>query len=189
MAGSVLGYLTTAGSLRGQKRKGKTPTGGFGIAYMVSRTSFRQVRKPVEWCCSCNQKSTCSTTSPSARAYECCNSGQQCTGCYCWGRCKNRVRMMLYPTKPRVMLGHFPCSADPPAIDQYASPLPVQSLTSSSSQAISAGRSGGGGARGGAGRRKSLSDSGGGGRGSGRENQGQSRGEAQKGGDGDGNER
>ena len=51
---------------------------------------------------------TCSTTGMSARACECRNAGRQCTGCYLWGRCKNRGRLMLSHATARELLGHFP---------------------------------------------------------------------------------
>ena len=52
---------------------------------------------------------------------------------------------MSSPTTARGLLGHFPQVADPPANDQHATTLPVQSPTSSSLRAISAAGAGGGG--------------------------------------------
>ena len=82
MAGGVSIYLTAAGPLGGQKRKGETPTGEFGTNSTVSRSS-RQAREMVERCCSFTRHSGCSTTGPSARACTCQNAGRQCTGCHC----------------------------------------------------------------------------------------------------------
>ena len=84
MAGGVLRLATAAGPSGGQKRKGETLMGGFGIVSTVSRPS-RRARETVERCCSCTRHSTCSTSGPSARACRCRNAGRQCTGCYCWG--------------------------------------------------------------------------------------------------------
>ena len=65
MAGGLLGYLKAAGSLGGQKRKGETPTEGFGICSRLTCPSSRRVREPVERCYSCTRHSTCSTAGPS----------------------------------------------------------------------------------------------------------------------------
>ena len=170
MDGGVLGYLTAAVSSGWRKRKGETPTEGFGIFSTVSRLSSRRVCKLVERCCSCTGHSTCSTTAPSTRACECGNPGRQCTGCYCWSQCKNQGRLMTSPTTARGILGHFPRGTDPPKADQSASPPPVLLPTYSSLQAISTSGAGGGCARGGAGRRRSPRYGGGGGRGSGERN-------------------
>ena len=145
--------------------EGRNSHGGFGIGSTVSRLSIRRVRELVEWCCSCTRHSTCSTTGPSARACKCWNTGRQCNGCYYWGRCKNRVRLMPPPTTAMVPLGNFPRGADPPTSNQRASLPPVRSPTSLSLQTILAAGAGGGGVRGGAGRRKIPRDSGGGGKG------------------------
>ena len=72
--------------------------------------------------------------------------------------------MMPSSATARGLLGNFPYGADPPYTDQRASPLPVQSTTSSSLRAILAAKAGGGGVRGRAGGRKSPMDGGGGGR-------------------------
>ena len=87
---------------------------------------------------------------PSVRACECRNAGRQCTGCYCWGKRKNKGWLMLSPSTTRGLLGIFPRGADPPANDRRAKTLPVRSPTSLSLRAISAARSGGRSARGGA---------------------------------------
>ena len=50
---------------------------------------------------------------------------------------------MPSPTTARNLLGHFPHGTDPPAAGQPASPLPVQSPTSSSLQVVSAAGAGG----------------------------------------------
>ena len=143
MAGGVLGYLTAAGSSGGQKWKGETPTGGFGIGSTVSRPYSIRVCEPVKRCCSCTRHPACSTTGPSAQACKFRNAGRHCTGCYCWGRCKNRVRLMPSPPEARRLLGHFLRSAYPPSIDQFASPPPIQLPTSLSLWAISAAGAGG----------------------------------------------
>ena len=158
MAGGVPGYSTTAGSLGEQERKRETPMGGFVICSTVSSPSSRQVRKPVKWFCSCTQNSTCSTTGPSARACECRNAGQQCTECYCWGRCKNRGMIMLSPTMARALLGHFPRGADLTAANHSSSPLPIQSPTSLSLREILLAGAGGGGVRVSEGGRRSPRD-------------------------------
>ena len=108
MAGGVSGFLMEAGPSRGRKNKEETPTEGFGIFSMVSRPSSRQVREPIERCCSCTRHLTCSTTGPSAQAYKCCNAGRPCTGCYFWGRCKNRGQLMPSLATARGLLGVFP---------------------------------------------------------------------------------
>ena len=89
---------------------------------------------------------------------------------------------MPSPTKARGLLEHFPRGADPPAVNQHASPLPVLSLTSSSLRKIWAARAGGGGARGGTGGCKSPRDGGGesrGGEGRSRYGRGMKRGTAE----------
>ena len=118
---------------------------GSGIVSTVSRSS-RRARETVERCCSCTRHLTCSTSGLSARACECRNAGRQCTGCYCWGRCKNRGRLLPSPTTTRGLLGHFPRGADPPAIDRRAKITPFRYPTSSSLRAISAAGAGGRGA-------------------------------------------
>ena len=167
MDGGVSVYLTAAGSSGGRKWKGETPTGEFGIVSTVSFLSVRRVCEMVKWCCSCTPHSTCSTKGLYTRVCECWNNGQNCMGCYCWGRCKNKGRLMPSPTTARVLLGHFPHGTDPPAVDQCAYPPPVRLLTSFSLQEILADGAGGGGTQGGAGGRKSPRYSGGGGRGAG----------------------
>ena len=112
---------------------------------MVSRPS-RRSQETVERCYSCTHHSTCSTSGLSARACECRNAGRQCTGCYCWGRCKNRVRLLPSPTTTRGLLGHFTRGVDPPANDRHATTLPVRSPTSSSLRGISEAGAGGRGA-------------------------------------------
>ena len=136
MAGGVLRSATAAGPSGGQKRKGETPTGEFGIVSTVSRT-IRRAREMVERCCSCTRHSTCSTTFLSARECEFRNSGRQCTGCYCWGKCKNKGRLMPSPTTTRGLLGHFPQGVDLPANDRRATTLPVRLPISLSLRAIS----------------------------------------------------
>ena len=170
MACSVSGYSTAAGSLGGRKRKVETPTGLVGIDSTVSRPSSRRVREPVKRCCTCTRHLTCFTMGSSARACKCRNAGRKCTGCYCWGWCKNQGWLMPSPTTARGLLGDFPRSADPPAADQIVSLLPVQLPTSLSLQAILAAGARGGGARYGAGRRRSPRDNRGGGRRAGRRN-------------------
>ena len=43
-------------------------------------------------------------------------------GCYFWGQCKNKGRLMLSPIMVMGLLGHFPRGADSPAVGQCASP-------------------------------------------------------------------
>ena len=117
------------------KKEGRNSYGGFGIVSTVSRLS-QQAREMVEPCCSCTRHSTCSTLGPSARECECRKAGLQCTGCYCWGRCKNRGRLLPSPTTMRGLLGHFPRGADPPANNQRATTPPVRLPTSLSLRAI-----------------------------------------------------
>ena len=136
IAGGVPGYSMAARPLGGQKRKGETPTEGFGIGSTVSCPTSRRVRELVKRCCGCTRHSTCSTAGPSACACKCCTAVQQCTGCYWWGRCKNRGRLMPSPTTERGLLGIFPRGADPPATNQRATTLPVLSPTSLSLRAI-----------------------------------------------------
>ena len=107
------------------KKEGRNSYEGFGIGSTVSCPYSRRVCELVERCCSCTRHSTCSTAGPSACACKCRNAGQQCNRCYCWGRCKNRGRLVPSPTTARVLLGHFPRGADPPATDQQSSTLPV----------------------------------------------------------------
>ena len=133
----------------GQKRKRETPMGEFGTISTVSCSS-RQDREMVKRCCSCTPHLTCSTTGPSARACKCCNTGRQCTGCYYWGKCRNKGRLMPSPTTARGLLGNFPRGADPPANDPRATTPPVRLLTSLFLQAISVAGAGGRSARGGA---------------------------------------
>ena len=163
MDAGVSGYPTAARSSGGRKSKGETPTGGGGIGYTLSRPSSRQVREMVRRCCSCPRHSTCSTTVLSARACECPNAGRQCTGCYFWGRCKNRGRLMPSPTTARGLLGCFPRGADPPSNYQCASPPSIRFPTTSSLWVILAAGSGGWGARGGTCRRSIPRDRGDGG--------------------------
>ena len=149
MAGGVLILLTAAGPSGGQKSKVETTTGGFGTSSTVSRPS-RRAREIVERCCSCTRHSTCSTTRPSARACECQKAGRQCTGCYFWGKCRNKGPLMPSRTTAQGLLGHFPWGADPPSNDRRATTPPVRSPTSSSLRAILAARAGGRSAWGGA---------------------------------------
>ena len=100
MASGVSRYLTAAGPSGGRKRKGETPTGDFGIGSTVGRPS-RRVREMVERCCSCTRHSTCSTTGPFSRTCQCRNAGRQCTGCYCWGKCRNKGWIMPSPPSSR----------------------------------------------------------------------------------------
>ena len=97
MARGVSSYLTVAGPSGEEKRKGGTPTGEFRTSSTVSYSS-QQAREMVKQCCNCTRHSTCSTTGPSARASKCRNAGRQCTGCYCWGKCQNKGRLMPTPT-------------------------------------------------------------------------------------------
>ena len=138
-----------AGPLGGQKRKGETPMGEFGTGSMVN-LSIREAREMVDWCCRCTRHSTCSTTGPSTRSCECRNSGRQCTECYCWGKCKNKGRLMPSPTNMRGLLGILPWGPDLPANNPLATTPPVRLLTSSSLRAILAAGAGGRSARGGA---------------------------------------
>ena len=124
MAGGVLRYLMAARPSGGQKGKGETPTGEFGIGSTVSHSS-RQVRELVVRCCSCTRHSTCSTTGLSDCACKCRNAGQQCTGCYCWGKCRNKEWLMPSPTTTPGLLGIFPRGADLPATDLRATTPPV----------------------------------------------------------------
>ena len=103
----------------------------------------------VKWCCSCTRHSTCSTTGPSAPACEFCNTERQCTGCYCWGKCKNKGRLMPSPTTTRGLLVLFPRGVDPPANNPRATTPPVRSPTSLSLWEILAAGAGGRSARGG----------------------------------------
>ena len=123
-ARGVLRSATAARPSGGQNRKGETPTGDFGIVSTVSCPS-RRAREMVERCCSCTQHSTCSTTVPCARACKCRNTQKQYTGCYCWGKCKNKGRFMPSPSTTRGLLGHFPRGADPPANDPRVTTPPV----------------------------------------------------------------
>ena len=150
VAGGVSGYSMAAGPSGGRKRKGETPMEGFGIGSTVSRSTSRRIRELVKRCCSCTRHSTCSTTGPSACACECHNAGRRYSGCYCWGRCKNRGRLMPSPTTARDLLGHFPRGADPPTTDQSATTPPARLPTSLSLRVISAAGAEGRGARGGA---------------------------------------
>ena len=118
------------------KKEGRNSYGGFGIVSTVSRPS-RRARETVERCCSCTRHSTCSTSGPSARACKCRNAGRQCTGCYCWGGCKNWGQISPSPTTMRGLLGHFPRGADPSATDRRAKTPPVRSSTSLLLRAIS----------------------------------------------------
>ena len=60
------GLLNSSRFIGRAKTDGLNSYGGFGICSTVSRPSSRRVRKPVERCCSCPRKSTCSTVVPSA---------------------------------------------------------------------------------------------------------------------------
>ena len=147
MAGGVSVYLAAAGPSGGRKRKGETPTEGFGIGSTVSPPTSRWVQELVKRCCICTRHSTCSTTDPSAHACKCRNAGRQFTGCYCWGRCKNRGRLMPSPTTARSLLRHFPLGADLPTTNQHDTTLPIRLPTCFSLRAISAAGVGGKGAR------------------------------------------
>ena len=68
------------------------------------------------------------------------------------------------PTTASGLLWYFPRGADPPAVDQRASPVPVRSPTYLLLREILVAWARGGGARGGAGGRKIPRDGGGGGR-------------------------
>ena len=107
----------------------------FGIVSMVCRPSQR-AQDTVERCCSCTRHLTWYTTGLYARACECRNEGRQCTGCYCWGKCNNKGRIMPSPKTTRGILGHFPRGTDPPANNRRATNLPFRSPTSSSLRAI-----------------------------------------------------
>ena len=142
MTGGMSKLSTAAGPSGGRKRKGETPMGEFGTSSTLNR-SIRRAREMVKRCCSCIRHSTCSTKGPSARACECRNAGRQCTGCYCWGKCRNKGRLMPSPNTVQGLLGHFPQVADPPANDPRATTPPVQLPTSSSLRAILAAVDGG----------------------------------------------
>ena len=126
MADGVTGSLTLAGSSRGQKIKGETPT-RVGISSMVSHPLSRRVCKPFERCCSCTRQSTCSTAGLSAQSCKCRNASRQCTGCYCWVWCNNMAQLMPPLTTAKFLLGHFLRGANPPATDQHASPPHLRS--------------------------------------------------------------
>ena len=145
MAGGVSRSAKAAGPLGGRKRKGETPTVGFGIIVTVIRPS-RRAREMVERCCSWTRHLTCSTTGMSARACKCRNAGRLCTGCYFWGRCKNRGRLLPSHTTTRGLLGHVPRGADPHANNRCATTPPVRLPTSLSLRSILAARAGGRGA-------------------------------------------
>ena len=125
MAGGVSRFSTAAGPSGGRKRKGETPRGGFGTSSEVSCPS-RQAKETVERCCSCTRHSTCSTTGLSAQACKCRNAGHQCTGCYCWGKCCNKGRLMPSPRTMRGLLGNFPRGADLPGNNPHATTPPVR---------------------------------------------------------------
>ena len=127
------------------KKEGTNSYGGFSTVSTVSPPS-RRARETVERGCSCTWHSTCSTSGLSAQACECRNAGRQCTGCYCWGRCKNWVRLFPSPTTTPGLLGHFPRGADPPATDRRATTPSVRPPTSLSLWAILAAGSRGRGA-------------------------------------------
>ena len=80
---------------------------------------------------------------------QCRNAGWQCTGCYCWGKCRNKGQLIPSPTTTRGLLGIFPGGADPPATNLSAPTLPVQSPTSSYLRALSVDGSRGQSTRGG----------------------------------------
>ena len=175
MAGRASRSATEAGPLGGRKRKGETPMEEFGIVSMVCRPS-RRAQDTVERCCSCTRHSTCSTTGPSVRACKCRNAGRQCKGCYCWGKCKNKGRLMPSPTITRGILGHFPRDADPTANDQRATTPTVRSPASLSLREILAAGDGGRSAWAGASGRRATREVGRGGVG-GRRQQGMEQGE------------
>ena len=171
MAVGVSRLSTAAGPSGGRKRKGETPTGDFGTISTVICSS-RRARDMVERCSSCTRHSTCSTTGPSSRACECRNAGQQCTGYYCWGKCRNKGRLMPSPTTVRGLLGNFPRGADPTANDPHATTPPVRSPKSLSLREISAAGAGGRSAGGGASGRRSPMEVGRGGEGGEAESEG-----------------
>ena len=107
------------------KKEGRNSYWVFGKRSLVSCQSIRRVRELVQRCCSCTRKSTSSTTGLSTRACKCQNGGQQCTGCYCSGWCKNRGRLIPFPTKERFLLGQFLRVMDAPASNKRASPPPI----------------------------------------------------------------
>ena len=152
-------HARATGPSGGQKRKGETPTGEFGTSSTLSHFSRRD-QEMVERCCSCTRNSTCSTTGPSSRACECRNAGRQCTGCYCWGKCRDKGRLMPSPTTTQDLLGIFPRGADLPDNDPSATTPPVRSPTSSSLRAISSTGAGGRSARGGTSGRSGLREEG-----------------------------
>ena len=154
MAGGVSRYSTADGPSGGRKRKGETPTEEFDAGSTVSRPS-RRVQELVDRCCSCTQHSTCSTTGLPAHVCKYCNAVRKCKGCYCWGKCRNKGRVMPSPTTSRGLLSIFPQGADLPATDPSATTPPVLLPTYFSLQAISAARVGGRGVRGRASGRKS----------------------------------
>ena len=108
----------------------------------------------VERCCSCTWHSTYSTTGPSTQGGKFRNTGRQCTGCYCWGKCKNKGQLMPSPTFMRGLLRLFPQGADPTTNNTRATTPPVQLPTYLSLQAILVAGSGGRSARGGASSRR-----------------------------------
>ena len=93
IAGGVLRYLTAARPLGGKKRKGETPTGELSTSSTVIHPTSRRARELVEGCCSFTGHSNCSTAGPYACACKFHTSVQQCTGCYCWVKCKNKGRL------------------------------------------------------------------------------------------------
>ena len=139
---------------------------GVGIVYTESCPSFIRSQEMFKWYCSCIRHLTCSSTGTSVRACEFRNSGRQCTGCYCWGRCKNKGRLRPSPTTARVLLGHFLHGADPSAVCQCASPSLVWLPISPSLREILSAGAGVGGAQGCAGGRRSPRGNRGGGEGS-----------------------
>ena len=153
--------------IRRAKKEGRKSYVGFSICSTLSRPSRRQVHEPVDQCFSCTRHLTCSTVGPSARECEYRNAGRQCTGCYCWGRCKNKGRLMPPPTTARGLLGNLPRGADLHTTEQSDSPPPVRLSTSLSLRAILAARARGGGARGKPGGRRFPRDGGGEGNGAG----------------------
>ena len=127
IAGGVSGYSTAARPSGGRKRKGENPTGEFSTGYTVSCSS-RQVRELVKWCCSCTRHLICSTTVPSDRACKFRTASQQCMGRYCWGKCRNKGRLMPSPITARGLLGIFPRGADPPSRHQPVHNNPARTI-------------------------------------------------------------
>ena len=111
-------YSTATRPSGGRKQKGETPTGEFITGSMVSLPTSRRSQDLVERCCSCTRHSNYSTKGPSTCVCKCRNASRKCNGGSCWGRCKNRGRLLASPTTARGLLGLFQRGADLPATGQ-----------------------------------------------------------------------